>query len=145
MGFSFTANIKQVDGFASRAPGLGENKNALAHAGDERAVRGATPVRLADLLTKTPADVATGGKRPASLVAGTIDFSLIPFALITVATPAQANQPLAFRPATPRSIRRLRACGLSPLPALWNAVFGEYSSSSQSFSDAIVSDYMRKK
>jgi hypothetical protein len=60
--------------------------------------------------------------KPASLVSGTTcSTRFIPFALITVASPAQATT-IMLRLATLRSIQRQRAGWFPPSPALWTAV-----------------------
>jgi len=79
---------------------------------DGRKTRGATPVRLT--VKEKPCDVAQG--KPASLVTGTAQYA-IPFAVITVATPAQATWK-SVRPATRRSILHGGAGRFSPSPAL---------------------------
>jgi len=84
----------------------GIKKRARPQTGDERVVRGTTPFRLTRHLIKKPAGAATGLKKPASLNSGTTKYWFIPFALITVATPARATRHTPFHPATPRSIQR---------------------------------------
>jgi hypothetical protein len=77
-----------------------------------------------------------GKRRPASLVSGTN----IPFALITVATPARATlgcYASRFRPATLRSILRWRACGVFTSYRSLKRRLDAYSSSSQSVGDQV--------
>ena len=62
----------------------------------------------------------------------------MPFALITVATPARNTRPTAFHPAARRSIQRWRAGGAFTFPRSLGRRFGAYSPSSQPLVGSIV-------
>jgi len=108
--------------------GRGIKKRPSRKGTNVRNVRGATPVRRLPGLKQKPV-VKRRGKVvshwQASLTRcgydGRICAALIPFALITVATPARATT-CWIRPAALRSIRRRRADRLSPFPVLCTAV-----------------------